>query len=225
MGKSLAELLAPYLGNAQPAATQPNAAGRVASPDFTVPPPGLRPRPSDAFVPNLGAAKSIAAGAVEPFGQLGRVMTGQSENIPMDLAGAAMGLTPIGPPGAGRALRAGAEAVEPAAMGQLREAAMMAAQPGVKANLPPPKNLLDRTWDNYTKRMTESEMLESEPAWGTAKRISEQDNVPMARGFAKIVNDWYQRKGIDKQMSEKAANEYLGSEQAKAMLRNMGITK
>jgi hypothetical protein len=68
------------------------ATGKVPSPDFEVPPPGLRPRPTDAFVPNLGAIKSLAAGMIEPFGKLGRFMMGRSEEPAQDLAMAALGI-------------------------------------------------------------------------------------------------------------------------------------
>lgn len=97
-GKSLAGLLAPYLG-IQPANDQ--AAPRpmtMAQPDVI----GNRPDVQQAV-------RAAGAAAVEPFGQLGRVMTGTSQDTLGDIVGAAAGLAPIGPPGAGRALKAGAE--------------------------------------------------------------------------------------------------------------------
>lgn len=102
-------------------------------------------------------------------------------------------------------------------LASLRESAMQAGQPGVKDKLPPPKNLLDRAWDNYTKRMTESEALESEPVWGTAAQIAEQDGVSEAKAFARVMNDWYKRKGVDKRMTEKEANEYTGGARGSAL--------
>jgi hypothetical protein len=60
----------------------------------------------------------VGKGLAEPFGKLGRVMTGQSQDRLSDLVGAAAGLAPIGPPGvgrvAGRVLKAGGEALESA---------------------------------------------------------------------------------------------------------------
>ena len=70
------------------------------------------------------AVKAAGASAVEPFGQLGRVMTGQSQDWPADLAGAAVGLAPIGPPGAGKALKAGAELATDAASRMARAEAL-----------------------------------------------------------------------------------------------------
>lgn len=61
-----------------------------------------------------GMVKGFAQSATEPFGQLGSVMTGQSEHWPTDLAGAAAGLAPIGPPGAGKLLKPAAEVVQSA---------------------------------------------------------------------------------------------------------------
>jgi hypothetical protein len=91
--------------------------GKVPSPDFTAPPPGLRPRASDEFVPNLGAAKGLATGLVEPFGQLGRVMTGQSQDVPGDLAASLAAVTPMGK--VGKLAKPAAEAAEAAATGGL----------------------------------------------------------------------------------------------------------
>jgi hypothetical protein len=56
------------------------------------------------------AVKDAAWGAVEPFGKLGKFMTGQSEHWPTDLAGAVAGLAPIGPPGLKGALKPAATA-------------------------------------------------------------------------------------------------------------------
>jgi len=61
------------------------------------------------------AVKEVGRSAVEPFGQLGRLMTGTSQDTLADIVGAAAGLAPIGPPGAGKALKAGAEVLEGAA--------------------------------------------------------------------------------------------------------------
>jgi len=102
-------------------------------------------------------------------------------------------------------------------LASLRETAMQAGQPGVKANLPPPKNLLDRAWDNYTKRMTEKEAKESEAVWGTAARLAKEKGVSEAEAFARVMNDWYKRKGLDKRMTEKEANEYTGSARGSAL--------
>ncbi len=99
MGKSLAELLGPYLGITKPG--QDIRPMGVAQPDVIGNRPGVQE-----------AVKSAGASAIEPFGQLGRVMTGASENMPMDIAGAALGLAPIGPPGKGAALKAGVEVAE-----------------------------------------------------------------------------------------------------------------
>ncbi len=123
----------------------------------------------------------------------------------------------------GAAGMAGGKLSQPDPLASLREAAREAAQPGVKANLPPPKNLLDRAWDNYTKKMPESEVLKSEAVWGTAKRIVEQEGISEAKAFAKVMNDWYKRKGIDKRMTETEANEYTGGERTQHLLRDLGI--
>lgn len=60
------------------------------------------------------AVRTAGRGFMEPFDKLGRVITGQSEHLPTDIAGAALGLAPIGPPGAGKALVSGAQAIESA---------------------------------------------------------------------------------------------------------------
>lgn len=106
-------------------------------------------------------------------------------------------------------------------LASLREAGMQAAQPGIKASLPPPKKLLDRTWDNYTKRMTEEEALQSEPVWGAAQRMADDYGTSHASAFARVMNDWYKRKGVDKYMSEEAANAYTGVERANAQFGDL----
>ena len=87
---------------------------KVPSPDFVAPPPGLGQAPnrvpSDMQYerpPNVlseNAARGISAGAVEPFGQAGRLMQGASEDPAGDLAGVGAAVAPIGPPGAGKVL-------------------------------------------------------------------------------------------------------------------------
>jgi hypothetical protein len=117
MGKSLAQLLGPYLGIKAP----DDAAGprpmTMAQPDVI----GNRPDVQ-------AAVKAAGASAVEPFGQLGRVMTGTSQDTLGDIVGAAAGLAPIGPPGVGKALKAGAEAVE---SGMAKKTIMIPAYRGV----------------------------------------------------------------------------------------------
>lgn len=58
------------------------------------------------------AVKEVGRSAVEPFGQLGRLMTGQSQDTLADIVGAAAGLAPIGPPGAGKALKGALKVVD-----------------------------------------------------------------------------------------------------------------
>ncbi len=90
---------------------------KVPSPDFDVPPPGLRPSAPLGMPPGMTmaqppgvvgpeTAKRSAAGLLEPFGKLGRFMTRQSTDPVGDIAAAAAGLAPIGPPGTGKALKA-----------------------------------------------------------------------------------------------------------------------
>jgi predicted GNAT family acetyltransferase len=101
MGKSLAELLGPYLGITKPGEDIRQMG--IAQPDVI----GNRPDVQEAV-------KSAVASASEPFGQLGRVMMGQSQEPWQELGGAILGMA--APPGA-RGLKAGAEAVESGAMG------------------------------------------------------------------------------------------------------------
>jgi hypothetical protein len=49
--------------------------------------------------------RSAIKSAAEPFGQLGRVMTGQSRDTLGDIIGAGAAMIPIGPPGAGKVLK------------------------------------------------------------------------------------------------------------------------
>lgn len=107
------------------------------------------------------------------------------------------------------------------AMDLLRDVGMKAAQPGIKASLPGPKNILDRAWDNYTKRMSESEMLSSEATWGTAQRLADEKGMPAGKAFARVVNDWHKRKGTGKTMTEDEANAHMGGEQGAAMLQDI----
>ena len=104
---------------------------KVPSPDFIAPPPGLGQAPnrvpSDMQYerpPNVlseNAARGISAGAVEPFGQAGRLATGGSEDVAGDLAGVGAAVAPI--PGAGigkaigKAAKAGIEGAEHATTG------------------------------------------------------------------------------------------------------------
>ncbi len=74
-------------------------------------------QPLGVISPEVG--KGLAAGAVEPFGALGRVMGGQSQEWLADVARAAVGLAPIGPPGVGKALKAGAGMLESGIMRNL----------------------------------------------------------------------------------------------------------
>jgi hypothetical protein len=122
---------------------------------------------------------------------------------------------------AGAAGMTGGKLTQGDPLASLREAAREAAQPGVKAQLPPPKTLLDRAWDNHTKRMSESDALQSEPVWGTAQRIAEQDGTTHANAFARVMNDWYARKGVEKRMTEEAANAYTGTDRANALFNDL----
>ena len=108
-------------------------ADKVPSPDFIAPPPGLGQAPnrvpSDMQYerpPNVlseNAARGIAASAVEPFGQAGRLATGGSEDVAGDLAGVGAAVAPIPGAGIGKALgkaaKAGVEGAEHAATGHI----------------------------------------------------------------------------------------------------------
>ena len=68
-------------------------------------------------------AKGIAASAVEPFGQAGRLATGGSEDVAGDLAGVGAAVAPVPGAGIGKALgkaaKAGVEGAEHAATGHI----------------------------------------------------------------------------------------------------------
>ncbi len=97
---------------------------KVPSPDFIAPPPGLGQAPnrvpSDMQYerpPNVlseNAARGISAGAVEPFGQAGRLATGGSEDVAGDLAGVGAAVAPVPGAGIGKALGRGTKALEEA---------------------------------------------------------------------------------------------------------------
>lgn len=91
--------------------------------------------------------------------------------------------------------------------------------------VPSPKSLLDRVYDNYTKRMTPDEMLKSEPVWGTAKLIAERDGVPEAQAFADLANDYYAKHGINQFMSPNAARKFLAQERGIAAAPPRGVVR
>lgn len=160
------------------------------------------------------AVKAAGAGAAEPFGQLGRVMTGKSEEPLQDLAMAGIGM--IGPPGAKTVLRSGVGAAETALgriAGKLPAAANAnVSQKAVKEMIPPPLDTYERTWKNYTKNMAPDEMMASEPVWGSARELSREHGISESEGFANLVNDYYGRKGINQFMTPDAARRYMAGE-------------
>lgn len=92
--------------------------GKVPSPDFNAPLPGLGPSWRDQFTPGLETAKGLIGGALEPFGQAGRLMTGASQDVPGDLAGVLAAATPMGKLGKlGKLAKPAAEAAEAATGG------------------------------------------------------------------------------------------------------------
>ena len=119
----LAEALRGYLG--QGPATAPPDTGDYAAPMRPMLDP-LAGRRSVGEMPSTQEGlKAFGRSAVEPFGQLGRLMTGQSQDTLGDIVGAAAGLAPIGPPGAAKALgklaKPAAEAAEAATTGGLSD--------------------------------------------------------------------------------------------------------
>jgi hypothetical protein len=119
-----AEALRGFFGNAQP---DPGYAGPLRQ--MIDPLAGKRSvgeMPSTQY-----AVKEVGKGIAEPFGQLGRVMTGRSEDTLIDIVGAAAGLAPIGPPGVGKLLKPAAEAAESAiARGAAKGAKAIASDTG-----------------------------------------------------------------------------------------------
>lgn len=220
-GKSLASLLGPYLGDPN----QTQAAAEAAAQRVRAPYAAANARESG--LPQLGeyfgnkvasaltAPRDAFTGAMPVNDPATGMPTPEAMQRGQGVANLAMtGGIPMSERGAVGMAGGRLGGVDPLA--SLREAGMQAAQPGVKANLPPPKKLLDRTWDNYTKRMTEDEALQSEPVWGAAQRMADEHGTSHASAFARVMNDWYARKGIDKHMSEDAANAYTGRERANA---------
>lgn len=77
-------------------------------------------------------------------------------------------------------------------------------------SLPPPKSFMDRIWDNYAKRMTPDEFLESEPLWGGAKNLSEASGISESEAFAQIANEIFGRMGANRYMTPQNARSYIG---------------
>jgi hypothetical protein len=98
----LAEALRGYLGLGP--ATAPPDTGDYAAPLRPMLDPLAGRRSIGEMPSRQESLKAFGRSAVEPFGQLGQLMTGQSQDTLGDIVGAAAGLVPIGPPGAAKAL-------------------------------------------------------------------------------------------------------------------------
>jgi hypothetical protein len=88
--------------------------------------------------------------------------------------------------------------------------------------IPPPLSTMERTWQNYTKRMTPEEMLQSEAVWGGARNLSEQEGIKEYEAFANLANDYYGRKGINQFMTPEAARKYMAKERGIGVVPDKG---
>lgn len=79
----------------------------------------------------------------------------------------------------------------------------------IEDRLPPPKSFMDRIWDNYAKRMTPEEFLQSEPLWSGAHQMSQETGMPEYEAFAYIANQIFQRMEANRYMTPQAAKRFM----------------
>jgi hypothetical protein len=76
--------------------------------------------------------------------------------------------------------------------------------------LPEPLSFKDRIWQNYTRRMSPEEALQSEAIWSGAKQLAKERGIPESHAFAELANDYFARGGHNRFMTPEVARRFMG---------------
>jgi hypothetical protein len=86
--------------------------------------------------------------------------------------------------------------------------------------IPPPLSWEEKIWQNYGKRMSPDDVLQSESVWGGAQQLHQHTGMPEHEGFAQVANMLWRRMGAKERISPEEAKQYIADELTKHVLMN-----